>query len=83
LQTLNLKCDYWSQAFAFKCNLYHYTAALVIPGIQRRLLAKYTGTLAGFVIVATSLAAKSLLAGLYTFLSSVDTRSLKAPGFNP
>jgi hypothetical protein len=32
------------------------------PGIQQRLLAKYTGTLAGFVLVATSLAAKSLLA---------------------
>ena len=35
---------------------------LPIPDIQRRLLAKYTGTLASFIILGTSLAAKSLLA---------------------
>ena len=40
----------------------HPSGALPIPGLQRRLLAQYTGTLAGFIIVATSLAAKSLLA---------------------
>ena len=37
-------------------------APIPVPSVQRRLLAKYTGTLASFVIVATSLAAKNLLA---------------------
>ena len=37
-------------------------APIPVPSVPRRLLAKYTGTLASFVIVATSLAAKNLLA---------------------
>ena len=37
-------------------------APIPVPSVPRRLLAKYTGTLASYVIVATSLAAKNLLA---------------------